>query len=215
MTAPFTERSNARFRGIVVLALLAPPTVLAALWGWVRTPYVLGEVQPLEQPVEFDHRHHVVDDGLDCRYCHTTVETEASAGYPSSELCMNCHNQIWNETPVLEPVRTSFFRDVPLAWARVHRLPDFVFFHHAIHVSKGIGCETCHGRVDRMARVYQVAPLTMAWCLDCHRNPVANLRPPDEITTMGWVPGPDAPAPAALGELYDVRTPTDCTACHR
>lgn len=184
--------------------------------GWVRTPYATGEGDPLEQPVAFDHRHHVADDRIDCRYCHADVEKGPSAGIPSADRCMGCHGQVWSESELLEPVRESYYTGRPIAWERVHRLPDFVFFDHSVHVTNGIGCETCHGRVDRMARIYQVAPLTMGWCLDCHRDPERHLRPLDAITAMGWkprVPG-EAPGPV-LAEAYGVKPKTDCTACHR
>ena len=184
--------------------------------AWVRTPFATGQYRPLEQPVPFDHRHHVRDDAIDCRYCHDLVERSPYAGVPPSERCMNCHAQIWNDSALLDPVRRSFFEDRPIAWRRVHRLPDFVFFDHAAHVSHGVGCEECHGRVDRMARVYQVAPLTMRWCLDCHRDPAPHLRPPELVTAMGWTPPGDA---RAIGEeiarRYAVRSLTSCTTCHR
>lgn len=184
--------------------------------GWMRTPYATGQRDVLEQPVVFDHRHHVADDRIDCRYCHTTVETAASAGIPSADRCMGCHGQIWSDSDLLEPVRESYFTGRPIAWRRVHRLPDFVFFDHSVHVANGVGCETCHGRVDRMARIYQVAPLTMGWCLDCHRDPERHLRPLDAVTAMGWRPPvPGEPPGPALAAAYDVHPRTDCTTCHR
>lgn len=187
--------------------------------GWVRTPYALGEGELLGQPVQFDHRHHVVDDGIDCRYCHSTVEKAPSAGVPSADRCMNCHSQVWNESPLLAAVREAYYEGRPLRWQRVHHLPDFVFFDHSVHVNNGIGCETCHGRVDRMARVYQTRPLTMGWCLGCHRDPEKNLRPLDQITTMGWQPQGSAAQRARMGaklaKAYAIRPSTDCWACHR
>jgi hypothetical protein len=183
---------------------------------WARVPAGTGQQDEVAQPVQFDHRHHVVDDGLDCRYCHTSVDRAATAGITSTALCMNCHAQIWNRSPRLEPVRESYFTGQPIPWTRVHRLPDFVYFNHAIHVNKGIGCETCHGRVDQMPAIEQVAPLTMGWCLDCHRDPAPFLRPLDQITTMGWKPEGD---PAALArdlmKRHDVHSRVNCTTCHR
>lgn len=216
MAALFPRWTNSAFRWALVIIVLVVLAIPLGLMAWVRTPWVLAQYQPIEQPIPFDHRHHVVDDNIDCRYCHTTAENGASAGYPSTELCMGCHNQIWNDSPLLEPVRESYYADVPIRWERVHRLPDFVYFNHAVHVNNGIGCESCHGRVDRMARIYQVEPLTMGWCLDCHREPLPHLRPPDAITTMGY----DARRqPLALieelTELYDPQPGTDCTSCHR
>ncbi|HVS11944.1 MAG TPA: cytochrome c3 family protein [Planctomycetota bacterium] len=216
MSAIFPPWSTAAFRWVLVLVAALLLAVPIALMGWVRTPYVTGELVPIEQPVPFDHRHHVVDDGIDCRYCHLTVERSPTAGLPSTEVCMGCHSQIWNDSPLLEPVRQSFFESRPIAWQRVHRLPDFVFFNHAIHVAKGIGCESCHGRVDRMPRILQVVPLTMGWCLECHRDPVSHLRPREAITAMGWRPESDAAAlRAVLAKRYQVSPSTDCSSCHR
>src|SRR4051812_19524135 len=158
-----------------VTALAIP----AVLIGWVRTPYVTGQFNPRDQPVQFDHRHHVRDDGIRCEYCHYTAARAPVAGVPPTALCMNCHSQVWNDSPLLAPVRRSYFTGEPLRWLRVHSLPDHVYFDHSAHVTRGVGCVSCHGRVDRMAQVYQVAPLTMEWCLDCHRDPDARLRPLD------------------------------------
>jgi Cytochrome c7 and related cytochrome c len=215
MAAPFPRWSNSAFRWSLLFAAAVVVGAPLALMGWVRTQYVTGEYVPIEQPVPFDHRHHVVDDQIDCRYCHRTVETSSTAGYPPSEVCMNCHSQIWNDSPLLEPIRESFYRDIPIAWQRVHRLPDFVFFNHAAHVNNGIGCETCHGRVDLMPRIYQVAPLSMGWCLSCHRDPQPNLRPRAAITAMGWRPKAGGAQQARLAELYHVHPGTSCTTCHR
>jgi hypothetical protein len=177
--------------GLGAAALVGLPALAMV---WVRTPYQTGMLDPPEQPVEFDHRHHVTDDGIDCRYCHLQVEKGAMAGIPPTEVCMNCHAQIWSRSERLEPVRRSWETGEPIPWRRVHRLADFVYFDHSVHVNGGVGCPSCHGRVDRMARVYAVAPLTMGWCLDCHRDPGPHLQPPRD----------DVP-PA----------PTNCTACHR
>ncbi|MGE0449396.1 MAG: cytochrome c3 family protein [Vicinamibacterales bacterium] len=197
----------------VVGVLVGVPVVLIA---WVRTPYVTGQFVPLTQPVAFDHRHHVADDGIDCMYCHVDAERSRHAGVPPTELCLNCHGQIWNTSPALEPVWRSWSTGQPLNWKRVTDLPDFVYFDHAIHTRKGVGCESCHGRVDRMARVYQVAPLTMGWCLGCHRDPEPHLRPLDAVALMGYQPperqeilGP------RLAATYRVRRVTACTGCHR
>ena len=198
---------------IVVVVIIGGPILLMA---WVRTPYITGQGVPFDQPISFDHRHHVRDDGIDCLYCHVSATRAASAGIPPTELCLNCHNQIWNDSPLLQVVWHSFASRQPIAWTRVTRLPDFVFFNHAAHTTAGVGCETCHGRIDRMARVYQAAPLTMGWCLDCHRAPERYLRPRDQVTTMGWQP-PDVQLVVgrALKQRYRVRALTDCTTCHR
>jgi hypothetical protein len=216
MAALFPRWSDTLLRVgfVLLLALLALSIVF--LMAWVRTPQITGQFDPIRQPVEFDHRHHVADDGIDCRYCHDLVERSPYAGVPPTERCMNCHNQIWNTSPLLAPVWASYFSDTPIPWVRVHLLPEFVYFNHSIHVNKGIGCESCHGRVDRMARVYQVARLQMGWCLDCHRNPQNHLRPLEEITTMGWEPPvPQEELGRELMERYRVRRLTNCTTCHR
>jgi Cytochrome c7 and related cytochrome c len=182
---------------------------------YVRTPFHTGQGFPVDQPVQFDHRHHVADDGIDCRYCHATVDKGPRAGIPSTALCMNCHAQVWNQSPALAPVRASFFSGEALAWNRVHELPDFVFFNHSIHVGKGVGCSTCHGRVDRMARVLQVQPLTMEWCLDCHRAPERYLRPREQITNQEWEPVDQLTLGRKLRAEYAVQSRVDCVACHR
>jgi len=190
--------------------------LVAALWVTAelnRSSWNTGQWVERQQPVQFSHKHHVGDDGLDCRYCHTSVETTASAGMPSTNTCMNCHKQIWAESPYLEPVRASFRTGKPIEWIRVHDLPDYVYFNHAAHVNAAVGCESCHGRVDHMVKVYQAKPLTMEWCLECHRNPTAFLRNPDNVTKMGYQPQP--------GEGDDVKKrnsvnpPTNCSTCHR
>jgi Cytochrome c7 and related cytochrome c len=188
----------------------------AGLMVWARTPYARGTFEPVEQPIQFDHRHHTRDDGIDCRYCHNTVEVSSYAGIPPTELCLNCHAQIWNTSPQLEQVRRSFLENVPVRWRRVHKVAEFAYFNHANHVGKGVGCVTCHGRVDQMAAVAQVAPLTMGWCLECHRNPGPHLRPRSEITNMEWRPqGDPAGLARELVASLDVATRTSCSTCHR
>ena len=191
--------------GLIVLAI-----VLA------RSSYVTRQEIFVEQPLQFSHMHHVTDDGIDCRYCHTSVETSSFAGIPPTKTCMNCHSQIWSTAPILEPVRTSFREDKPLQWIRVHDLPDFVYFNHSIHIKKGVGCETCHGRIDQMPLTYQQNSLLMEWCIDCHKNPAPNLRPRSEITTMGYRPAVDQSilGPQLMKE-YIVNPPISCSTCHR
>jgi hypothetical protein len=219
MSALFKPSANFLARSsLVVLAVVAGGALLV-LWGYWRTPYAQGLQEEIVQPILFDHRHHVVDDLIDCRYCHFNVERGASAGIPSTEMCLNCHAQIWNRSPKLEPVRRSYFTGQPIEWNRVHQLPDFAYFNHSIHVGKGIGCATCHGRIDQMAAVTKVASLQMTWCLECHRNPAPNLRPRDQITSMTWQPPSDPAAAhllaAELMKSYDVHTRVSCTTCHR
>jgi hypothetical protein len=181
-----------------------------------RSSYVTRAQEYVEQPVQFSHLHHVLDDGIDCRYCHTSVETSSFAGIPPTKTCMNCHSQIWQSAPILEPVRASFREDRPMQWIRVHDLPDFVYFNHSIHVKKGMGCETCHGRVDQMPLMRQENSLQMEWCLNCHRNPQEYVRPRQEVFTMGYRPQEDQATlgPKLVAE-YNIRPSTDCSTCHR
>jgi len=216
MSALFGRQANTTVRMVLAAAGAGAVGILSALMIFARVPAGTRQLDEVVQPVQFDHRHHVVDDAIDCRYCHQGVEKGASAGIPSTALCMNCHAQVWSKSPRLEPVRQSYFTGKPIPWVRVHQVPDFVYFDHSIHVAKGVGCETCHGRVDQMATMFQVAPLTMGWCLDCHRNPGPSLRPREAITTMGWKPQGDPAALAnQLQKAHDVKTRTSCTTCHR
>ncbi len=189
---------------------------LGGLLLYVRSPLARGMQDPIEQPIQFDHRHHTRDEGIDCRFCHNTVDKSPHAGLPSSQLCLSCHSQIWNQSPLLDPVRRSFIEGRPIVWSKVNDVPDFVYFNHAIHVNKGVGCVTCHGRVDQMAAVEKAEPLTMSFCLDCHKNPAPKLRPLEEVTSPTWRPEGDA---AAVGEAlalqHQVSTRTSCTTCHR
>ncbi len=194
--------------------------ILAGL-GWAvleinRSPYVTEAFVARTQPVPFSHKHHVAGMGIDCRYCHTSVETSSFAGIPPTKTCMNCHTQIWAQAPILEPVRESFRSDRSIRWVRVHDLPDFVFFNHSIHVAKGVGCSSCHGRVDQMPLMWSVSPLQMEWCLDCHRQPEKYVRPREAVFDMAWVPPPDQEARGAeLVKKYQIRKLESCSTCHR
>src|SRR6266498_3372211 len=183
----FHRSANVISRASIYAGIFTLAGVLWACIQFQRSPYVTyaGEARP--QPVPFSHQHHVAALGIDCRYCHTSVETSWFAGIPPTQTCMNCHSQIWTNAAMLEPVRASFASGRPLVWSRVHRLPDFVHFNHSIHVAKGIGCATCHGRIDKMALTYQASPLTMQWCLECHRNPERFVRPKDQVFNMAYV----------------------------
>ncbi len=231
MRALFPRWTNTAALLGVVLLVATPLLLVAFLMALVRTPYVQPYEDPPEQPIPFDHRHHVRDDEIDCRYCHSLVEDSPYAGVPSSELCMGCHNQIWNDSPLLRPLRESYFSGRPIRWRRVYELPDFVFFHHGAHVQRGVGCSSCHGRVDRMAAVYRPVPLTMAWCIDCHRDPEPHLRPPGHITDMEWPASPVFSTGLVLNAVPEraqisgdaarrggeplIRPPTNCSGCHR
>jgi hypothetical protein len=188
-----------------------------------RSSYATGAHIFRDQPIQFSHQHHVQQVGIDCRYCHTSAETSAFAGIPPTKTCMNCHSQIWAQSPYLEPVRASFRDNVPLQWLRVHDLPDFAYFNHSVHVNKGVGCETCHGRVDEMPLMLQENSLQMEWCLACHRNPENYVRPRSEIYTMGYEPrDPDTGEPVSQAVLgpklvaeYGIDGRTSCSTCHR
>ncbi|HYK88458.1 MAG TPA: cytochrome c3 family protein [Acidobacteriota bacterium] len=199
------------FGGIFILALLS--------WVWAelyRSDYSTEVNVVRDQPVPFSHKHHVSDDGIDCRYCHTTVETSKFAGIPGTDTCMTCHSEIWADSPMLQPVRDSYQTGKSIEWARVHVLPDYVFFDHSIHVSKGIGCSTCHGRVDQMPLTWSVNTLFMGWCLDCHRTPALFVRPRDQVFNMSWVPPADQPIQGEkLVKEYKIKSQTDCWTCHR
>jgi hypothetical protein len=216
MSALFTPRANATFAIVLVVLVAGAGGTVGALMLYPRIPYGTGQQEQIAQPVQFDHRHHVVDDLIDCRYCHATVESAPSAGIPSTELCLNCHAQVWTKSPLLDVVRASWFSGQPIPWVRVHRLPGFVYFNHAIHVNKGVGCVECHGRVDQMAAMEQAQPLSMGWCRDCHQDPEPFLRPREEVTSMTWQPPADREALGReLAKRYDVKTRTSCYTCHR
>jgi len=187
--------------------------------GWVtaqvvRSPHYTDANIPVSQPVPFSHQHHVGQLKIDCRYCHSTVEEAPFAGMPSTKTCMNCHSQIWVGSDLLEPVRESYRTGRPLEWNRVHKLPDFVKFDHSIHVNKGVGCASCHGRVDRMPLVWQVETLHMDWCVDCHRNPGKNIRPREEVFDLAWQRPNDFDANKYATD-YHVQSKTSCSVCHR
>jgi hypothetical protein len=199
---------------LIALLVLASAAVLA--WrGLTSEPHRIGEA--VEQPVPFSHKHHVGDDGIDCRYCHDTVETSAFAGMPPISTCMTCHSQLYTDQAMLRPVVESWQRGVALHWQRVHQLPDFVYFDHSIHVAKGVGCESCHGRVDRMPLTVRTQPLSMQWCLDCHRAPQKYLRPREQEFAMDWKAQDQEKLGLALIRRYhiDTRRLTDCSVCHR
>jgi hypothetical protein len=184
------------------------------LWVFYRSSYMtqVGVVRP--QPVEFSHEHHVGGLGIDCRYCHVSVETSAFAGIPATEICMQCHSQIWNDSPKLEPVRASFRTGESIRWTRVHDVPDFVQFNHSIHIKKGVACIACHGQVDSMPLMWRTETLHMQWCIDCHRDPLPSLRPPEEIYSMNATPTLSTSERRALLEQYHISYETDCSVCH-
>jgi hypothetical protein len=212
----FNRSANTLAKLSLALGLLAAGGAISLLIIFGKSSYVTRANEFVEQPLQFSHAHHVGDDGIDCRYCHTSVETSSFAGIPPTQTCMNCHSQLWSSSPILEPVRASLREDRSLHWTRVHDLPDFVYFNHSIHVKKGVGCETCHGRVDQMPLMYQENSLQMEWCIECHRAPEQFVRPRSEVFTMGYRP---PVAQAVLGpELvreYAIQSLTTCSTCHR
>ena len=215
MAQIFDRSSNALARMGLVLTGLIVIALGVTLDQLQRSPWVTRQGQRAEQPVPFSHRHHVQGLGLQCQYCHTTVEKSSYAGIPPTRTCMNCHAQIWTNAALLEPVRHSWATGESIPWVKVHDLPDFVYFSHEIHVNKGIGCASCHGRVDQMPLMYAQNTLQMEWCLDCHRNPAKNLRPTSQIYNMAWEsPTEDHPVWCAASD-GKVGMPTaqsvDCT----
>ena len=190
--------------------------LFAVLEAYVRAPYVTNVGQPIEQPVPFSHKHHVAGDGIDCRYCHTSVETSSFAGMSSTQTCMNCHAEVWAQSPVLAPVRDSFSSNQPIRWNRVTNLPGFVYFDHSIHLQKGVGCSTCHGRVDQMPLTYKAQSMQMSWCLDCHQQPERYLRPRAEVFNMAWQPPSNQDQLGRdLMAAYHVQSKLSCSTCHR
>jgi len=219
MSQIFPKSANAAARstlfGVLTLVLFV---------GWVvftlmRSSWVTKQNEFVEQPIQFSHAHHVGGIGLDCRYCHTTVEKSSFAGIPPTKTCMNCHAQIWTNAPLLEPVRASFRDDKPLTWTRVNDLPDFVYFNHQIHIKQGVGCATCHGPVDKMPLMYQATSMQMEWCLECHRAPEKFLRPRSEVFNMSYeAPANQLELGLALKKAYQVagiEHMTSCSVCHR
>lgn len=176
----------------------------------IRSPYVTQVGVHRNQPIPFSHKHHVTEIGIDCRYCHTSVEETSFAGIPPTETCMTCHSQIWLDSPMLEPVRASFRTNQSIEWVRVHDLPDFVYFNHSIHLNKGIGCSSCHGRVDLMPLTWREHSLNMEWCLECHRAPERYIRQRKELFDMAWQPKSPSEPPAAHHGA-----PINCSTCHR
>jgi hypothetical protein len=233
MSQLFPKSANAIARASLIGGLS-----LVVLVGWLlltlmRSSWLTRQNEFVEQPIQFSHLHHVGGEGFDCRYCHTSVETSSFAGIPPTKTCMNCHSVLWQNAPILEPVRASFRNETPLEWIRVNDLPDFVYFNHQIHVRQGVGCATCHGPIDKMPLTYQARSLQMEWCLDCHRAPEKYIRPRDQVFNMAYEP-PNEEHPRVLEDGQRVVTQmelglhlkqlyriagiehmTSCSVCHR
>ncbi len=196
-------------------SVVAAVVLIVFLWYYGSPKYTDVGYRPT-QPVPYSHKLHAGDLGIDCRYCHTNVEKSGAANIPPTQTCMNCHNIILPESEKLAPVRESWETGEPVRWVRVHMLPGYAYFNHSAHVTAGVGCESCHGNVARMEKVEQVETLSMGWCLDCHRNPEKELRPLDEVTTMGRTPPENQMEFATrIMEERNINPPTDCSGCHR
>jgi hypothetical protein len=217
MPQVFHRSANSISRVSIFVILFGVAALIAAAYGLDRGDYNTDVHVAKDQPIPFSHKHHVTDDGIDCRYCHTSVETAPYAGIPATEICMSCHSQIWSNATMLEPLRESFRTGQSIAWTRVHDLPEFVYFNHSIHLKKGIGCATCHGRVDKMPLMMKVNTLNMNWCIECHRNPEKYIRPREEVFNMAY----EAPSDQLtrlgpeLVKEYHVQKLEDCYTCHR
>ncbi|MDM7914868.1 MAG: cytochrome c3 family protein [Candidatus Eisenbacteria bacterium] len=212
---PFPKWTNA-LRPAIAVAILGGPVYLIVLIAFGTSARTTAVGYQPNQPVPYSHALHAGTLGIDCRYCHTSVENAAMAAIPPTQTCMNCHQMIRTNAATLLPVRESFASGMPVEWTRVHDLPGYVYFNHSAHVRRGVGCVSCHGRVDRMEVVTQMQPLTMGWCLDCHRNPERALRPVEYVTKMDWVPPEDQETMGRrLREQYNIDPPTDCWTCHR
>jgi hypothetical protein len=216
MAQIFHPSTNTISRVSIFGAIILIAVLLWLLLVIQRSPYVTQAGVARPQPVQFSHKHHVSGLGIDCRYCHTSVEVSAFASIPPTKTCMNCHFQIWADSPMLEPVRESYRTGRSIPWTRVHDLPDFAHFNHSIHVNKGIGCVTCHGRVDLMPLTWRQHSLNMEWCLECHREPERFVRPRQHVFSMTWQPEEDQ---EALGERlvqeYHIQKLTSCSVCHQ
>jgi hypothetical protein len=216
MSQIFKKSANTVSRVSILGALLLAGLLLGLVMEVGNSPWVTQQNVAREQPIQFSHERHVGGNGIDCRYCHTSVEDSKFAGIPPTKTCMNCHSQIFSQSQFLEPVRTSFNSNTPLRWTRVHDLPDFVFFDHSIHVNKGVGCTTCHGQVDRMPLMWQASSLQMQWCLDCHREPERYVRPREAVFRVDYQPPSDQ---LELGKRlvteYQIQKLTSCSTCHR
>jgi hypothetical protein len=217
MSQIFKSTTNSLARTSIVLGGLAVAGIAVVLFQLIaNSSYATRQGEAREQPIPFSHAHHAGSMGIDCRYCHSQVENSDHATIPPTKTCMNCHSQIWINSSTLQPVRDSYSTNQSIRWTKVNDLPDYVYFNHSIHVKKGVGCETCHGRVDTMPLMYQQASLQMRWCLDCHRNPEKYVRPREMVTKMGYEPAEpqDVLGPKLVKE-YHIQKLETCWTCHR
>jgi hypothetical protein len=229
MPQVFPKATNYIARVLLLGAPILFSSGIVAGAAFFRSDYTTGAREVVEQPIPFSHKHHVAQLGIDCRYCHTSVEVSANAGLPPTKTCMNCHQQMWVGADLLAPARESYQKGIPIVWNKVHNVPHYTYFNHSIHVAKGVGCYSCHGPIDEMNLVYQANTLLMEWCLDCHRNPEKHLRPVEEVYNMNFkasdIINPETNQPydqltlgRLLKEKHMVREPsilTNCSMCHR
>jgi hypothetical protein len=215
MSAIFPKSTDVVLRAIALGIVVIAGTGIG-LYAYFSHPKVLDTGYTPVQPVAYSHKLHAGNLGMDCRYCHSTVERSSYAAIPATETCMNCHVRVKNQSPLLTKVRESYASGEPLPWVKVHKLPDYVYFNHSAHVTAGVSCVSCHGRIDQMVEVKQVKPLSMAWCLECHRNPAPNVRPAELVTKLDWQPDRD---PAEIGreivQAKHIAPPVNCSGCHR
>jgi hypothetical protein len=212
-TANIVSKASIAVVGLLVVVLGG------VLWTVMMSPYYTNVNITREQPVPFSHKHHAGELGIDCRYCHTSVEKSSFAGLPPTQTCMTCHSQIWTNSSMLEPVRASYRTDKSISWTRVYALPDYVYFNHSIHVAKGVGCTSCHGEIAKMPLTYKANTLYMGWCLDCHRQPEKYLRPKSEVFNPNYVPPANQlELGAQLVKDYKIiplQERQSCSTCHR
>lgn len=215
MAQIFPKSSNKVPRLVLAVLVIAVLAVIGGIWYWFSPWYTDVGYAP-EQPVPYSHKLHVADLGLDCRYCHTGVEKSAVAMVPPTQTCMNCHTLIKPDSPKLKALRASWENKTPMEWVRIHKTPDYAYFNHSAHITAGVGCESCHGNIAAMEVVHQDQPLSMSWCLDCHRNPAPHLRPASAITAMGYTPPADqADFAAKRIRERNMKPPVTCSGCHR
>lgn len=213
MAQIFPEWTNQVPRKILIGTFVSLTAVVVLIWYFWSPKYTDVGYAPV-QPVPYSHKLHVSQLGLDCQYCHSNVFDSKDANVPATQTCMNCHNQIKTDSEKLQPIRESWETGMPIEWVRVHNLPDFAYFNHAAHVNVGVGCESCHGRIDKMEVVHQAEPLSMGWCLECHRAPEKVLRPVEEVTTMGYKVANQLELGAELVKKNNINPPQYCQACH-
>jgi hypothetical protein len=215
--AIFGPRANLFMNLSLMATAFVAVCLLLSVWIVPVMEYNTQDRFTPKQPIPFSHRHHVSGLGIDCRYCHTTVETSANAGMPSTAICMTCHSQIWTNAAMLAPDRQSLVNNTPIRWTRVYGLPDYVYFDHSIHIAKGVGCTECHGQIGEMALTWKAESLYMSWCLSCHRDPAPHLRPADQVFNVHWHRTPSIPSGKMLMAQYHIHTRnlSDCGVCHR